>query len=639
MPTQPMLDCVPHDPVRRARLGAFLIAIVVALAVVATSGRAAHAQDSPLEPLDSSSPQGTYLSFIEQVKLLEELLDEYERNRSERTQAAFTAALADVEDLFDLSEVSSANLDEVAVVSFASLADILNRIPPSDVDEIPDDEAVAEAESSEITVPGSETPILGGGGITSYTLPGTEITIVRADEGPQEGNYVFSAATVSELAEWREEVDDLPVNEGVVVRDWVQVETDFTGHLVPDRLIDALPDAFDADVLGAPLWKVLVDIVLFGVIGLFIWLWYRLVGRGGNLASVRGQLRLLSTPTITIVLMVLARRFMNEQVNHGGDVATVANLTVSIVIWASLAWAFWILTKLCVEWIIASPAVGGEGIDSHLVRLLGTVIAVSGTVLVGLVGLSRIGVPTLGLGIGASMIGIAVGLAATGTLENLIGGITVYADKPFAVDDDILVDADFGTVEEIGPRSTAIRRLDDTKVILPNADISRVKVINFSNRRHIQFLHVIGVRYETTVEQLRTIVETIDTRFREHPMVQDLPDRPRVRVVGFGASSIDIEVRARVDTGNYSEFLAAQQELLLLLYEIVEAAGTGFAFPSTTAYIADDTGLPEALDNAILQPAVHTAPAVHHTVPSDEFTRDDSAVLTDDDGAASEAAD
>jgi MscS family membrane protein len=153
--------------------------------------------------------------------------------------------------------------------------------------------------------------------------------------------------------------------------------------------------------------------------------------------------------------------------------------------------------------------------------------------------------------------------------------------------------------------------LDDTQVTLPNADISRAKVTNYSRRHHILFVHTVGVRYETTIDQLRTIVGAIDARFRAHPMVLDEARYPRVRVAGFGSSSIDIEVRARVDTQEYSVFTGVQQELLLIVHEVVEAAGSGFAFPSMTTYLADDTGLPRPADDGFLAATRHDVPERH----------------------------
>ncbi len=75
---------------------------------------------------------------------------------------------------------------------------------------------------------------------------------------------------------------------------------------------------------------------------------------------------------------------------------------------------------------------------------------------------------------------------------------------------------------------------------------------------------------------------------------------PRVRVTGFGSSSIDIEVVAHVDTNDYHVFTGVQHELLLLVSDVVDAAGSGFAFPSTTAYLAEDTGLPDPIESELL---------------------------------------
>lgn len=591
-------------PARRRR---FRIATAVMLALTALGAtllptQAAQAQENPLEPLDSSSPQATYLSFTEHVILLEELLLAYERNRTKANQEAFSTALAKVEELFNLSEVSSSNRGEIEVVAFSSLADILNRLPLPDINEMPDAEDIEASTQTELrSGDDGEGPTLRAAGVTSYTLPGTEITIALVEEGPRAGSYLFSVATVAQLDTWRAEVDGLPVNEVVVVRDWVRQEKNFTGHLVPRSLVDALPDAFDRDFLGTPIWKVIVDVLIIAFVGFICWLWHRLIGRRGTPGTTTGYLYRLSTPIVALSLTGIARVFMNEQVNHSGDIATVANLFGTFVIWGSMAWAFWIVARLIVEWIIATPTISDESVDAHLLRLLAKVVSVAGAVVIAWIGLSRLGISTVGLGVGAGVLGLALALAATSTLENLLGGITVYADKPFAVDDMIRIAGHFGTVEEIGPRSTRVRLLDDTRVMLPNADVSRATITNYSKRNHILFKHLIGVRYETTVDQLTTIVEALDARLREHPMVLDEDEFPRVRVFGYGDSSINIEIRAHIDTEEFYEYTIVQQELLFLIYEIVEATGTGFAFPSTTAYLAEDTGLPEPIDSEVLR--------------------------------------
>jgi MscS family membrane protein len=139
------------------------------------------------------------------------------------------------------------------------------------------------------TLVGGDVPVLTSvGGIADYTLPGTEITITRIEEGTRAGDYVFSADTVSHLAEWREDVEDLPVNEGVEVRDWVQEDADFTGHLVPRSLVDTLPDALDRDFIGSPLWKLVVDVVILGLVATVVVAWHRTWGGGASRGPLAG---------------------------------------------------------------------------------------------------------------------------------------------------------------------------------------------------------------------------------------------------------------------------------------------------------------------------------------------------------------
>ncbi len=193
-----------------------------------------------------------------------------------------------------------------------------------------------------------------------------------------------------------------------------------------------------------------------------------------------------------------------------------------------------------------------------------------------------------GLGVG----GIAVALAAQKTIENLFGGATLFADRPVRVGDFFRYGDQVGTVEEIGLRSTRIRTLDRTLVSIPNAEFSSLRLENFAHRDRIRLFTMVGVRYETTPEQLRYVLARLREILLAHPRVT--PDPSRVRFVGFGAFSLDLEVFAYVNTPDWNEFLAIREELYLAFMQAIKEAGTGFAFPSTTTYIGRDDGLDEA---------------------------------------------
>jgi MscS family membrane protein len=203
--------------------------------------------------------------------------------------------------------------------------------------------------------------------------------------------------------------------------------------------------------------------------------------------------------------------------------------------------------------------------------------------------LQNLGVNVTGLLAGLGIGGLAVALAAQKTVENLFGGVTLIADQPVRVGDFCRFGDKIGTVEEVGLRSTRVRTLDRTLVTIPNAEFSAMQLENFTQRDRIWFHTTLGLRYETTSDQLRYVLIELKRLLVSHPKVD--PDPARPRFVGFGAYSLDIELFAYIKTNDYNEFLAVQEDILLRIMDIIDASGTGFAFPSQTLYAAADAGL------------------------------------------------
>ena len=190
-----------------------------------------------------------------------------------------------------------------------------------------------------------------------------------------------------------------------------------------------------------------------------------------------------------------------------------------------------------------------------------------------------------GLGVG----GLAVALAAQKTLENLFGGFTLITDQPVTVGDFCRFGDQVGTVEDIGLRSTKIRTLNRTVISVPNSTFSSMALENFGPRDRILLHTTLGLRYETSPDQLRFVLVELRRLLLGHPKIDN--DPARVRFVGFGSSSLDVEIFAYARTNDWNEFLAIREDVFLRIMDVVERAGTGFAFPSQTAYLARDGGL------------------------------------------------
>ena len=201
-----------------------------------------------------------------------------------------------------------------------------------------------------------------------------------------------------------------------------------------------------------------------------------------------------------------------------------------------------------------------------LVMILGNVFDVNVTALV------------TGLGIG----GVAFALASKESLENLLGSFTIFFDKPFTVGDTVTLGGVTGTVEKVGFRSTRIRTFDKSIVTVPNKNIISTELDNLGARpvRRVKFN--IGLTYDTSVENIKKIVDDIQKLIDEHPMTNH---EGKVRFLEFGPSSLDIMILYYVDSPDWEALIDAKQKINFDIIDIVNKYKCEFAFPSTSVYI------------------------------------------------------
>jgi len=179
-----------------------------------------------------------------------------------------------------------------------------------------------------------------------------------------------------------------------------------------------------------------------------------------------------------------------------------------------------------------------------------------------------------------------VALAAQKTLENVIGGISIIFDQAVRVGDFLKLGDTIGTVDDVGLRSTRIRTLDRTILSVPNGQIANVNIETLSARDKFWFHHIVGLRYETTAVQMRTVVDDLHVYLAAHPMT-DHAESIRVRFFRLGQFSLDVEVFAYLYARDWDAFLTTQQEMLLEMIGIVERCGAVITLPSQTLHLAE----------------------------------------------------
>lgn len=182
----------------------------------------------------------------------------------------------------------------------------------------------------------------------------------------------------------------------------------------------------------------------------------------------------------------------------------------------------------------------------------------------------------------AGVVGIAVGFAARETLANLFAGFFIIADAPYKVGDYIVLDTgERGAITKVGVRSTRLLTRDDVEIIIPNAEMANRKIINQSGGRWIKFRIrlKIGVAYGSDVDR---VVEVLHEVAHEEAGVCDEPE-PRVRMRGFGDSSLDFELLCWVD--HPSDRGRVSHHLYLDIYKALNREGIEIPFPQRDLWI------------------------------------------------------
>jgi MscS family membrane protein len=545
------------------------------IALVFASPPAAAGTSNPLAPLDRSSPSATFQSFVSAATTIETDYADYLASKTATKAKALLHSITRMRTLMDLSAAPPATRNEIGGAAFGYLVDILARLPDFPAADIPG-------------APGRDWKDLPA----KWTVPGTEISIARVDEGPHKGEYLFTGETVERLPEFHAQIISQAPRRPVKHRSWREEQVRFTGPLFPHSLLRRLPDSLQRTVLGTPIWKIASTLVIALTILLITFFWTKLVRSATRNANrVRSLFYRLTTPLFVGAMIYFADGFIQTEIHLSGDFDSGESIFAAIVVYVATAWAAAVACFVIVEAIIASPRIPDNSYDAHLLRLTARVgaVVVAGAILV--YGANDIGIPALGLVAGLGVGGFALALASQSTVENLFGGVSIFADRPFRVGDHIHYGDGGGSVEAIGPRSSRIRALDGTLTTVPNGDLAKMRITNFSMRSKCLFQHKLGLRFETSPEQFERLLKELRGLISAHPMVEKSPGFPRVILLGLGDSSVNIEVRAYVLTSDFGEFLNIQEQLIFDIIKAVREAGTAFAFPSQTAYLARDEGI------------------------------------------------
>ena len=239
------------------------------------------------------------------------------------------------------------------------------------------------------------------------------------------------------------------------------------------------------------------------------------------------------------------------------------------------------LAKMYLRRLFDRTDVIDESIENFIFRIAG--VAMWAILL--LTAVNELGINVTGLVAALGIVGLAIAFASQDTMENIIAGIFIIIDRPFREGERILLPkkigglySSWGDVQEIGLRTTTVRSTDGVMLTIPNKQLTKDAVANFSHRRDMQLRVRIRLGLTPTwgnVTKAEVIVKDIA---KNHPDIcQEKPKPPEAVLRDFGDQDVIMEIRYYVE--NAKEMRPSKSFFVTEILRRFEEEKVTLAFP------------------------------------------------------------
>ncbi len=236
---------------------------------------------------------------------------------------------------------------------------------------------------------------------------------------------------------------------------------------------------------------------------------------------------------------------------------------------------FWLASRLS---SILYKLMKRREVDPSLRSFLRSLLGIALKIMVVVSVLILVGVPETSFIAVLGAMGLAIGLALSGTLQNFAGGVLILILKPFKVDDFIEAQGHMGTVKEITIFNTIIHTIENLVVTIPNGGLATGIVTNFSANETRRGQWVFSIAYGESYPKARTVLQQIlkeDTRVLTEP-------EPTIFLSDLNDSSVDITVRAWARS---EDFWPLSFEIREKVYQAFAHAGITIPFPQMDVHL------------------------------------------------------
>ena len=351
---------------------------------------------------------------------------------------------------------------------------------------------------------------------------------------------------------------------------------------------------------GLQILSFLLSVFAVWVLARFFKSWLSSMSRGGEAQSTRSVFLLSvgkALPLLGIWGGIRLGVCWIDLGEPGGLAQTIVFSALEVLLTISIALFAYYLVEVPSAWLQSQTEKTESKFDDMLVPIVRKSLRVT-VVLFALVSIAQslsdkpVSALLAGLGLG----GLAFALAAQDTIKNLFGSLVIFTDKPFGLGDRINYDGHDGVIEEVGLRSTRLRRLDGHQVTIPNGELANKSIHNIAKRPFIRRIFTLGVTYDTTPEKVCRAKEILEDILKDHEGMDPKGEMlPRVYFSDFSASSLDFKCMYWYHPAAYWDYMNFSEWVNLEILRRFNEEGIEFAFPTQTIHLAKE-GSGEAAD-------------------------------------------
>ncbi|MGD1808481.1 mechanosensitive ion channel family protein [Dapis sp. BLCC M126] len=521
---------------------------------------------NPLRPPATNSPRATLSGFMRNMNEAYQLIQEAEeqskkegglwhsRAVKEKGQKA-EWALRRAVDTLNLVDIPPISRQDIGTEYALMLKEVLDRLKLPKGNNIPSRKDVEQED------------------LKRWEIPGTEIAIMLVEEGFNVNEFLFSPETVKRIRNFYQLTEKVPYyesNSWKTSPEFYNFYITTPGYLLPPKWNSWLPKWTSKLIRGQTIWQwfslgVISSMLFFSILGVAF-----LLRQYINTTNEQKKAWLgLLLPTFTLWVGETWELLMDKSINITGQLLDNLLKLSTVIQGGVLAWLAFMVFNAIASTIISNMPADNKSLEAIIARNGIRILGVMAALTVFYTTSKQIGVAVGPIIASFGISSIAIGLGVKPYIENIVGGLTLFVNRPMNIGDFCELGGVTGTVEDIGLRSTLIRTVDRKLIYVPNTVVSTSQIVNHSQRDKHTFDTIISLSYDSIHERLAETMENLRVMLAQHPKLSE----ERISLDNLSNEVIDIDLFTYILTKDSDESIQIQEEILLKINEVLDLMG------------------------------------------------------------------